>query len=107
MIDVDGGQLWILGLKTEGRATHLRAHDQANVEIISGVAYQSWGGQTLDPPMFIIKESNVSVTLGFYHHKTPFSVIVEETAGEISRMLKRDELKNYHLPLYRAGGKKQ
>ncbi len=105
MIDVDGGQLWVLGLKTEGRATHLRARNQAKAEIVGGVSYQSWGNQPLDPPMVVIVDSDVSVNFGFYHYKTPFSVIVEETVNNVTRTLRRDDLKDYYLPLYRAGGK--
>ncbi len=103
MIDVDGGQLWILGFKTEGRATHLVARNGAKVEILGGVAYQSWGNQPLNPPMFKISDSDVSITIGFYHYKDPFETIVEETIGENTRTLKRTELPQYYLPIYRSG----
>lgn len=102
MIHVDGGQLWLLGLKTEGRATHLHAENGAKVEVLGGVSYQSWGKQPLDPPAFIIDNSDVSITTGFYHHETPFATIVEETRDGKTRSLKRDELVGYHLPLYRS-----
>ncbi len=104
MIHVDGGRLWILGLKTEGRATHVVAENGAKVEVIGGVAYQSWGKQELDPPLLKIIDSDVSMTLGFYHHDTPFATIVEETRSGETRSLSRQDLKGYHLPLYRSGG---
>ncbi len=104
MIEVDGGQLWVLGLKTEGRATHVLATNGAKVEILGGVSYQSWKKQPLDPPMFIVKDNaQASFTLGFYHHRTPFSTIVEETIGDQTRRLPRKSLVSYHLPVYRTG----
>ncbi len=102
MIEVDGGQLWILGLKTEGRARHIVARNGAKVELLGGVSYQSWGKQPLDPPMFTIADSEASFTFGFYHWNQPFSTIVEETAGAETRTLPRSALANYHLPLYRS-----
>lgn len=104
MIDVNGGQLWILGLKTEGRATHIIARNGAKVELLGGVSYQSWDKQELDPPMFKVINSDASFTFGFYHWDLPFTTIVEETAGNETRRLLRSELMNYHLPLYRASG---
>jgi len=104
MIVVDGGQLWILGLKTEGRARHIIARNGARVELLGGVSYQSWGNQPIDPPMFTVVNSDASFTFGFYHWNLPFTTIVEETVGNETRTLLRTGLTNYHLPLYRASG---
>jgi len=104
MIVVDGGQLWILGLKTEGRARHIIARNGARVELLGGVSYQSWGNQPIDPPMFTVLNSDASFTFGFYHWNLPFTTIVEETEGNETRALLRNGLTNYHLPLYRAFG---
>ncbi len=104
MMAVNGGQLWILGLKTEGRTVHLDARNGARVEMLGGVVYQSWADQSYNPPLLRIRDSEVSATLGFYHHDQPFAVIVEETRDGATRILKRSDLKHYHLPLYRAGG---
>jgi hypothetical protein len=103
MIDVDGGQLWILGLKTEGRARHIVARNHAKVELLGGVSYQSWDKQPLDPPMFTLVDSEASFTFGFYHWKHPFTAIVEETSGGETKKLLRTDLANYYLPLYRSG----
>jgi hypothetical protein len=104
MIEVDGGQLWILGLKTEGRARHIVARNGAKVELLGGVSYQSWDKQPIDPPMFTVINSDASFTFGFYHWNSPFTTIVEETVGSETRTLPRKDLVNYHLPLYRACG---
>jgi len=106
MNDVDGGQLWILGFKTEGRATHIIARNGARVELLGGVAYQSWGDQKLDPPMFIVNDSDLTAVLGFYHYKTPFTTIVTETRGGETKSLLRKELDHYHLHLFSARGAK-
>ena len=105
MIEVDGGQLWILGLKTEGRARHVVARNGAKVELLGGVSYQSWGKQPLDPPMFTVIDSEASFTFGFYHWNLPFTTIVTETVAGKTRSLPRKGLTAYHLPLYRAGGR--
>jgi hypothetical protein len=104
MIEVNGGQLWVLGLKTEGRSTHLVARNGARVELLGGVSYQSWGKEPLDPPMFKVINSDASFTFGFYHWQQPFTTIVEETVGSGTRTLARTNLTHYHLPLYRASG---
>jgi hypothetical protein len=104
MIEVNGGQLWILGLKTEGRARHIVARNGAKVELLGGVSYQSWDKQPIDPPMFTVIDSDASFTFGFYHWNSPFATIVEETVGNETKTLLRKELTNYHLPLYAARG---
>jgi hypothetical protein len=104
MVEVDGGQLWVLGMKTEGRATHIVATNGAKVELLGGVSYQSWGKQPLDPPMFIVTGgAQASFTFGFYHWNLPFTTIVEETLGGKTKRLPRNALADYHLPVYRAG----
>jgi len=104
MVEVDGGQLWVLGMKTEGRATHIAARNGAKVELLGGVSYQSWKNQPLDPPMFTVVDSDASFTFGFYHWNAPFTTIIEEMKGGQTKTLARKELANYHLPLYAARG---
>ena len=92
MIEVDGGQLWILCLKTEGRARHIVARNGAKVELLGGVSYQSCAKQPIDPPMFTGMDSGASFTFGFYHWDQPFTTIVEETRGKETRTLLRTGL---------------
>jgi len=103
MCEVRGGQVWILGLKTEGRARHIVATDGAKVELLGGVAYQSWKKQPLNPPMFTVENADCSFTIGFYHYNLPFTTIVQETIGEETRKLQRTDLEEYHLHVYRSG----
>ena len=53
--------------------------------------------------MFRVIDSDASFTFGFYHWNLPFTNIVEETLGGQTKRLARKDLKNYHLPVYRAG----
>ncbi len=106
IMTVDGGQMWMLGFKTEGRTNHITVKNGGKAELIGGVAYQSWGkhkdGNEYDPPMFKVIDSDASFTYSFYHHKRPFTTIVEETQNGVTKTLKRKELEEYELPLYRA-----
>lgn len=104
MIHVDGGTLWILGLKTEGRTTHMLAENGAKVEVLGGVSYQSWGKQKFDPPMFIVKDAEASFTYGLYQTGTPFKKIVQETRDGVTRTLEAKDVAGFFLSLYRSGG---
>lgn len=103
MIEVDGGRFWNLGMKTEGRATHLVASNGAKVEFLGGLNYQSWGKQKFDPPMFIIIDSDVPLVYRQFQIADKFTTIVSETKGGVTKKLGLKELpKNWILPLYRS-----
>ena len=99
MLDVDGGTAWWLGLKTEGRATHVAAKNGAKVEVLGGASYQSWGGQKLDPPMFQSVNSDLFFSIGFYEFKLPFSVVAEQTIGSKTETLPKDK-RSYNFRTY-------
>lgn len=101
MVHANGGFMWILGLKTEGRATHVLAENGAEVEVLGGVSYQSWGGQPLNPPMFICKDARLSVSAGIYHHKLPFDTVIQETYRGTTKTLVRQDLPG-HIGLFRS-----
>ena len=92
MVEVDGGTVWWLGLKTEGSTTHVSATNGARVEILGGASYQSWDDQKFDPPMFKSINSDVFYSIGFYWHSLPFSTIVEETRGGKTQTLPKEQL---------------
>ncbi len=91
MLEVDGGTAWWLGLKTEGRYTHVAATNGAKVEVLGAASYQSWGDQKFDPPMFKSVNSDIFYSLGFFEHKQPFSVDVEQTIGGKTERLPKDK----------------
>ncbi len=103
MIEVDGGQFWNLGMKTEGRAAHLVATNGAKVEFLGGLSYQSWDKQKFDPPMFTITDSDVSLVYRQFHLRDKFTTIVSETHGGETKTVGRKDLPKEHiLPLYRS-----
>ncbi|MEM1213146.1 MAG: glycosyl hydrolase family 28-related protein [Planctomycetota bacterium] len=103
LLVADGGKAWVLGLKTEGRVSHVVAKNRSAVEVLGGVSYQSWKNQKSDPPMFDVDNSAVSVTIGFYHYADRgFTTIVKESTNRKTRTLARKQLEGYHLPLYRS-----
>ncbi|MBC8127585.1 MAG: hypothetical protein H8M99_10645 [Gloeobacteraceae cyanobacterium ES-bin-144] len=87
MCVVDGGQVWILGLKTEGRARHIVATNGAKVELLGGVSYQSWKKQSLNPPIFTVHDSVATFTCGYYDSGTPFTTLIEERRGSETKTL--------------------
>jgi hypothetical protein len=102
MCRVDGGQAWILGLKTEGRSRHIVATNGARVELLGGVSYQSWNKQPLDPPCFTVTDSEASLTVAFYEYNLPFTTAVEQTRNGDTLSLSRKQVKGSFMPLYRA-----
>lgn len=98
---IDGAQVWILGLKSEGRVGHITARNGAKVEVLGGCVYQSWANQKRDPPLIDIEDAEVSVNLTLFFMKDPFSTIVREMRDGAERRLQREDLKSqYDLPLY-------
>ncbi len=84
----DGGELWILGLKTERPGTVVKTINQGITEVLGGFIY-STRGEKIDPA-FINLDSSISLAgiteRNFNGH--PFSVWVEETRnGQIRSLL--------------------
>jgi hypothetical protein len=105
MCEVDGGTVWILGMKTEGLATHLHAGNGAKVEIIGLHSYQTWGKQPLadnKPPVLRVVDSELSASIRVYADKLPFDTVVKETIAGQTKELARSDLQGIFLPLYRS-----
>ncbi len=84
----DGGQLWLLGLKTEKQGTPLVTRNGGSSEVLGGLIYPV---QTLllEEPMFINDEGRLSVVIGesSYSDTELYRVIVQEKrAGETRRL---------------------
>ncbi len=82
-ISVDGGSLWILGLKTERGGTLVEAKNGARVEVWGGFSYTTGAGKLA--PMFSLDESSS----GLYrfreicYNNDPFRTIVKRGKDEI------------------------
>ncbi|MCU0979894.1 MAG: discoidin domain-containing protein [Pirellulaceae bacterium] len=59
----DGGQLWILGIKTEGPGPVLIARQGSRTELLGGLMYSSGGARTQDQPAFVIEDSQASLSI--------------------------------------------
>ena len=83
-----GGDLWILGLKTEKNATLIDTEAGGQTELLGGLSYtQDNGGVN---PMFVNNESSVSLTIGeVAFNGQPFTTLLTETRDGVTRTLKR------------------
>jgi hypothetical protein len=85
-----GGELWVLGFKTERGGTLLETRDGARSEILGGFSYTTTAGKLA--PMFVTKNSSV---YAFFNevcfNGDPFIRIIEETRGEMKRELGRKD----------------
>ncbi len=77
----DGGQLWILGYKTEQSGTLVETKGGGRTEIVGGFCYANTD-VPLGMPMFINHESSLSLTIGESNYRgNPFLTVVRETRG--------------------------
>jgi len=100
----NGGNLWILGLKTERGGTLIHTKAGGKTELLGGFAYTTTGstdGKQNDP-MFINDESSISITLGEinYGGGPNYTTYFRETRNGVTRTLS-----NSNLPSYIGGGK--
>jgi polygalacturonase len=73
----DGGQLWILGIKTEGPGPVIITRDGGATELLGGLMYSSGGARTQEQPAFIVADSRASFTIteaNFGHNAYPVLV---------------------------------
>ena len=105
----NGGNLWILGLKTERGGTLIDTKAGGNTEVLGGFVYTTTSapnGQQNDP-MFINNESSVSISLGEinYGGGLNYTTYVRETRDGVTRNLPGSGLPGYigngkQIPLY-------
>ncbi|MBD1847823.1 glycoside hydrolase family 55 protein [Cyanobacteria bacterium FACHB-63] len=105
----NGGNLWILGLKTERGGTLIDTRSSGRTELLGGLAYTTTAapnGKQSDP-MFISHESSISTTLGEinYGGGPKYTTYIRETRDGVTRDLAADKLLIYmgngkHIPLY-------
>lgn len=58
-----GGQLWILGIKTEGPGPVIITRAGGRTELLGGLMYSSGGARTQDQPAFIFEDSQGSISI--------------------------------------------
>ena len=86
----DGGDVWILGYKTERGGTLLDARGDGRSEILGGFSYTTTAGKLA--PMFVNTDSSVwSFFNEVCYSGDPFAVRVLETRGTETKTLGKDD----------------
>jgi len=79
-----GGQLWILGLKTETDSTAHMVTDRGQTEVIGGFLYAN-KAQMQPKQMFVNNNSNISFTVGeSVGRREPFDIIIESRTSRLA-----------------------
>lgn len=87
----DGGQLWILGLKTERGGTLIHTKNGGKTELLGGFCYATMKKPETNP-MFIIEDSDATFVIGgSCFTGNPFVDIVLEKRGEERKILKKED----------------
>ena len=99
-----GGELWILGLKTEGKGTVLKTEKQGKTELLGTLVYPVEKFNQIDSqqPAFINKDSQHSLiyTVSSYGKDTNYKIQVEETRNSKTNRLYSETIKDLIIPLY-------
>lgn len=94
----DGGQLWILGMKTERPGTIIKTKNGGVTEVLGGFIFST--GDKKNEPAFVNRDASVSfagvVERNFNSNK--FSTWIQETRNSEDRQLLVDDREN--TPLY-------
>ena len=95
----DGGQLWILGVKTERAGTVIQTTNEGKTEVLGGFIY-STGGKKVDPAFVNIDSSlTLAGVVERNFNSNPFQVWVEQTQNGETRRLGRERLDSTSLYL--------
>ncbi|HET6424586.1 MAG TPA: glycosyl hydrolase family 28-related protein [Planctomycetaceae bacterium] len=84
----DGGQVWILGLKTEWGNTIGITRNKGRTEILGGLMLPAQGFKNPDDPAFVVEDSQFSATWNEISFGTGnYRKVVRETRGTQTRQL--------------------
>jgi Pectate lyase superfamily protein len=85
-----GGNLWILGLKTEQAGTIVETTDGGSTEILGGFIYAQGAEKTT--PMFIVDNARMTATVGeTTWNKRNFKTVLDETRGTVNKQFLYDK----------------
>ena len=86
----DGGDLWILGYKTERGGTLLETRGKGRSEILGGFSYTTTAGKLA--PMFVTDNSSVFIFFGeVCYNGDPFMTLIREVRKLSEKTVKRGE----------------
>lgn len=100
----NGGDLWILGFKTEGEGSAIETNNGGRTEVLGGEIYPSAYVPPAGKACFLVNNSSVSFSIGT-SGVNQYPVIVRETRGKVTKDLKHRDLPSrggpsVALPLY-------
>ncbi len=81
----DGGQLWVLGLKTEYLSTKIENRGGARTEILGGLMYPVHPVTDESIPMFLNEDSDISLVHGVSVYKKNHKIYMRDTQGGETR----------------------
>jgi len=85
----DGGDVWILGYKTERGGTLVHTRNGGRTEVLGGFSYTTTAGKLA--PMFVNDRSSIFAFFGeVCYSGDPFQTLIEETRGELKKTIRRD-----------------
>lgn len=105
-----GGNLWILGLKTEGIGTNIETEQGGSTEVLGGLIYPVWKIPR-ERAAFVVSDSRASLIYAVSSYKptaegSNFAIQIEETQHGATRSLLTTALPSRGLgtmmPLYRS-----
>lgn len=120
-VRVTGGDLWVLGLKTEEPGTVIAASSDSRVEVLGGLLLPSFSDNhtaALVAPAFSLTDSAASIAIATHSpilgntQRPYYQTIVSETRGTETRTLERTDAptrllngsdKSVAVPLFAAG----
>ncbi len=86
----DGGDLWILGFKTERGGTLVDTRNGGRTEILGGFSYTTTAGSLA--PMFVNKDSSVWAFFGeICFNGDPYRTLVRESRGMITKEISKGQ----------------
>ena len=86
----DGGELWVLGYKTERGGTLVKTLNSGKTELLGGFSYTTTAGQLA--PMFETQDSEVFAFFSeVCFNGNPFSTLIHEIRGEKQFTIRRGE----------------
>ncbi|MGD1921267.1 MAG: hypothetical protein ACFCAD_21690 [Pleurocapsa sp.] len=100
----NGGNLWILGIKTEGKGTVLETINGGKTELLGTLVYpvQKFDRQDKLEPAFINRDSHHSLIYSVSVHGKDrnYPIQIEETRDGKTKQLRSAELPNLTMPLF-------
>jgi hypothetical protein len=94
IIDNDGGQVWILGLKTETGGTIIRTHHGGKTEVLGGHHYVIGTPEGGNDNMFVVEDAAFSITAveANFGGGLPYETYLKSTQGGVIKEINQGDI---------------